>query len=124
MIGCMCISIFPYYDIKSHANGFKKRPVLVIGQADSGDYVCLPVSRVTRSEHIDAVYDVAISPNTVPLANLTQTSYIRTHKQTVVNNAALVKTVVDFKAEYAEIFQKVISKVELFQTTMLKQAKK
>ena len=124
MIGCMCISIFPYYDIKSHANGFKKRPVLVIGQADSGDYVCLPISRVTRSEHIDAVYDVAISPNAVPLANLTQKSYIRTHKQTVVNNAALVKTVVNFKAEYAEIFKTIISKVKLFQMTMLKQAER
>lgn len=123
MIGCMCISVFPYYDIKRHANGFKKRPVLVIGQADSSDYVCLPISRVTRSEHIDAVYDVTVSPNDVPFANLKQTSYIRTHKQTVVNNAALVKTVVDFKAEYAGIFQQVISKVELFQTTMLKQAK-
>lgn len=124
MIGCICISVFPYYDIKTHANGFKKRPVLVIGQADGGDYVCLPISRVTRSEHIDATYDVAISPNTVPLANLTQTSYIRTHKQTVVNSAALVKTVVNFKVEYAKIFQEAISKVELFQTIMLKQARK
>lgn len=124
MIGCMCISVFPYYDIKTHSNGFKKRPVLVIGQADSSDYVCLPISRVTRSEHIDAIYDVAISPNAVPLANLTQTSYIRTHKQTVVNNAALVKSVVNFREEYTEIFRDVISKVELFQTTMLKQAGK
>lgn len=124
MIGCMCISIFPYYDIKSHANGFKKRPVLVIGQADSGDYVCLPISRVTRSEHIDAVYDVAVSPDVVPLANLSQISYIRTHKQTVINKAALAKVVVDFKTEYAGIFQEVISKVETFQAIMIKQARK
>ena len=123
MIGCMCISVFPYYDIKTHKNGFKRRPVLVIGKADAGDFVCLPISRVTRSEHIDKVYDIAITPNSVPMANLTQVSYIRTHKQTVINSASLVKTVVNFKVEYADIFCEVISKVDLFQSAMLKQAR-
>ncbi len=124
MIGCMCISVFPYYDNKTHTNSFKKRPVLVIGQADGGDYVCLPVSRVTRSEHIDRIYDIEINPATVPLANLKQRSYIRTHKQSVVHKATLVKAVVDFKTEYAGIFQEVLDKVELFQVTMLTAARR
>ncbi len=124
MIGCMCISVFPYYNNKTHTNGFKKRPVLVIGQADGGDYVCLPVSRITQSEHIDKIYDIEINPTTVPLANLKQRSYIRTHKQSVVHKAALVKPVVDFKIEYANVFQEVLDKVELFQTTMLTVARR
>lgn len=89
-----------------------------------GDYVCLPVSRVTRSEHIDRIYDIGINPATVPLANLKQRSYIRTHKQSAVHKATLVKAVVDFKTEYAGIFQEVLDKVELFQATMLTAARR
>ena len=57
MIGKAYWAIFKYYDSSAHMMAFKKRPVLIIGQADESDYVVLPISRVTRREHIDQKYD-------------------------------------------------------------------
>lgn len=52
MIGEAYWAIFKYYDSSAHRMAFKKRPVLIIGKADESDYVVLPISRVTRQEHI------------------------------------------------------------------------
>ena len=81
---------------------FKKRPVLIIGQADTKDYVVLPISRVTNQNHIDSYYDVKLEPADFPLMNLTQKSFVRTHKQMIINLGELVKEIVDFRVEYEE----------------------
>ena len=57
MIGKAYWAIFKYDDSSAHMMAFKKRPVLISGQADESDYVGLPISRVTRREHIDQKYD-------------------------------------------------------------------
>lgn len=57
MIGKAYWATFQYYDSAQGKMAFKKRPVLIIGQADERDYVVLPVSRVTKKEHLDLHYD-------------------------------------------------------------------
>ncbi len=57
MIGKMYWAIFKYYDNLNHRMAFKKRPVLIIGEVDQKDYVTLPISRVTKKEHLDMHYD-------------------------------------------------------------------
>lgn len=93
---------------------FKKRPVLIIGQSDSLEYVVLPISRITIKKNIDSYYDVRITPEDMPLIGLTDVSYIRTHKQSVVHLKNLSKEVIDFRCEYEDIYIDVISKVEEF----------
>ncbi len=69
------------------------RPVLIVGQADSTDYVILLISRITNNANIDTDYDFPIEPQDVPLMNLTQNSYIRTHKQSIVHAGELTKEI-------------------------------
>lgn len=122
MIGYVYVSSFPYYDIQTRQTLFKNRPVLVIGQADNKDYAVLPISRVTNRAHLDAHYDVEVKPGDVPLMNLHSTSYIRTHKQTTLYASSLVQPIVDFRAEYPDVYIDVLAKVEEFQKNMLDNA--
>ena len=122
MIGYVYVSSFPYYDIQTRHMLFKNRPVLVIGQADNKDYVVLPISRVTNRAHLDAHYDVEVKPGDVPLMSLHSTSYIRTHKQTALYAASLVRPIVDLRAEYPDVYIDVLAKVEEFQKNMLDNA--
>lgn len=119
MIGKAYVSTFKYYDRVAHQMSFKNRPVLIIGQADNSDYVVLPISRVTNQANLDSNYDVPIDPNQYPLMNLKQLSYVRTHKQSVVNYAELTREIVDFRKEYQDAYVDIISKVEQFQKEML-----
>lgn len=122
MTGKAYVSTFQYYDIRSKKMSFKSRPVLVIGQADTSDYVVLPISRVTNKANLDDYYDVPIDPTDAPKMNLKQLSYVRTYKQTVVNAASLTKEIIDFRTEYEEIYLKILSKVEEFQSDLIKNA--
>ncbi len=56
------------------------------------------------------------------MMNLTQTSYIRTHKQSIVNVGELIKEIVDFRNEYADIYVDVIGKMEEFQESVVDNA--
>lgn len=122
MIGYAYVSSFPYYDKYMQQTRFKNRPVLVIGRADDKDYVILPISRVTSRIHLDEYYDVEIDPPRVPLMNLHSTSYIRTHKQSVLHVASLVQSIVDFRTAYEDVYLDVIAKVEEFQKNMIDRA--
>lgn len=95
MIGKAYVSVFQFYNTRTNRMDFKNRPVLIVGQADSTDYVVLPISRVTNRINLDHYYDVAIEPIDVPLMNLKQLSYVRTHKQSIVNLSSLTKEIVD-----------------------------
>lgn len=101
---------------------FKTRPVLIIGKADSSDFVVLPISRITNSTKIDMDYDIPLNVEEFPLIKLTQKSYIRTHKQSIVNFVELSKEIVDFKKEYKNKYLEVLEKVNNFQSNMLKNA--
>lgn len=124
MTGKVCVSTFPYYDIGKCKMAYKNRPILVIGKADEGDYVVLPISRVTRKENLDSYYDVEIQPEDVPLTGISSTSYIRTHKQQTVHKKEITKSIVDFREEYPKIYNEVIDKVAEFQKKLIKDAKK
>lgn len=122
MIGKAYVSVFPFYDMNLKQMRFKKRPVLIIGQADSKDYVVLPISRVTNQNHIDNYYDIKLEPADFPLMNLTQKSFVRTHKQMVINLGELVKEILDFRLEYEEVYLTILTRVEEFQKTLITNA--
>lgn len=122
MTGKACVSIFPFYDNKKRKMAFKNRPILVVGQADSKDYVVLPISRVTNSQNIDPYFDVPLNPTDVPHMNLKQCSYVRTHKQTIINAAQIKQTIVNFQEEYTDIYFDIIAKMEEFQKSTINNA--
>lgn len=122
MIGKAYVSVFRFYDAKAKKMSFKNRPVLIVGKADDKDYIILPISRVTNQHNLDGKYDVPIDPADVPLMNLTQRSYIRTHKQAVVNEGQLTRQIVDFRKEYLDIYVDVISKMKDFQEALARKA--
>lgn len=122
MIGKACVSTLQYYDSKTNKLAFKSRPVLIVGQADNSDYVILPISRVTQKQYLDMNYDIELDPNIYVKMNLTATSYVRTHKQMIVNQASIVKTIVDFKSEYEDKYLEIIGQTEAFQKQLVSKA--
>lgn len=122
MIGKAYVSTFQFYDNRNHRMSFKNRPVLIVGQADATDYVILPISRVTNSANLDMDYDFKVEPQDVPMMNLTQTSYIRTHKQAIVHARELTREIVDFKNVYPDKYIDVIAKMEEFQKKVIDNA--
>lgn len=125
MTGMICISAFKYYDSIKHRMAFKGRPVLVIGQADESDYVVLPISRVTKRENLDEHYDYEMKPETYVKSalQLSAISYVRTHKQTVLNEGEITKQVLDLKKEFPIIYEEIIDLVEEFQKELIGRAK-
>ena len=118
MIGMFCVATFPYYDTSTGRNKFKKRPMIILGQADSSDYVTLPVSKVSIKENIDDEYDLEIVCDEYPLLNLNCTSYIRTHKQTITNRNGL-RTIISVKDTYPELWLSILQKIENFQKKII-----
>ena len=124
MIGEIRKTLTPFYNKKTHRNDFKSRPALVIAKADSEDYVILPVSRVTKAENRDPVYDIPVDPAIYPDLNLTSMSYIRTHKQTIAHTAELGDKIGDLKNNYPDLYDNVLAKREAFSVEISRQAKK
>ncbi len=122
MIGKAYWAVFKYYDSAKRRMAFKKRPVLIIGEADQNDYVVLPISRVTQKGHIDLHYDFEMHKEDYPALSLKATSYVRTHKQTVVNNGELVDSIANFKEEYSEAYISILALVEEFQKNLISRA--
>lgn len=123
MIGKVCYSLMPFYNAAAKTNAFKSRPVLIIGVADSGDYNVLPLSRVTNSRMIDKDYDIPVSPAAYPKLNLKAPSYVRVHKQTVVNrNSISLNNMSDMKVEYPDLFIDILSKLEYYNKRLLENA--
>lgn len=122
MIGKAYVSVFQYYNNKTHKMAFKKRPVLIVGKSDSTDYVILPISRITDKQHLDSYYDVEIKKQEFPLMNLNADSYIRTHKQSVIHDGELTQCIVDFKSEYNDTYKNVIERMKEFQDNIIKNA--
>ena len=119
MTGWICTSVTPFFDVKTKTQGFKSRPVLVIGQADSEDYAVLPISRVTNSAHLSNVYDIKIDPAIFPCSGLTQVSYVRTHKQIFVNNHAITGKICDLKTTYPDLYLEIAVKLEEYNKVLL-----
>lgn len=122
MIGEIRWSLIPFYDVVQQRNCFKRRPALLIAQADSSDYVALPVSRITRQANINPIYDIKVDPATYPNLNLTAVSYIRTHKQTIIHAGAITDLLGNLKSEYPDLYVEVLAKQEQFSNEITTQA--
>ncbi|MGN0373443.1 MAG: type II toxin-antitoxin system PemK/MazF family toxin [Enterocloster sp.] len=122
MIGKIYSSVTPFYDSAKGMNSFKCRPVLIISGPRNNDYTVLPVSTITHKEHVDPDYDVKVEPAEYPKLNLNRISYIRTHKQTVVHHASLVRQIGDLKTEYEELYLTVLEKLESFNKLVMNHA--
>ncbi len=122
MIGKVCVSKAKYYDATTKKLKFKTRPVLIIGQADTSDYVALPISRITNHKNTDPTYDYPLEKATYPLLNLHDKSYIRTHKQFIVNSGEITQIICDFKLCYQNSYSSIISLVDQFQHNLIGRA--
>lgn len=118
MIGWLCMSVTPYYDVKLGKQSFKQRPVLIIGQADSEDYAVLPVSRVTKKQYLHPDFDIPVDPAIFDKSGLKVISYVRTHKQTVVNRYAITAQLCDLRSEYPDLYLSIASKLDEYNKTI------
>lgn len=122
MIGKIHKALTPYYDNKAEQRSFKIRPVLIIAQADSDDYVALPISSITYKVNQNLTYDIEVDPNIYPNLNLKKISYIRTHKQIIIHRSCLNGIISDMKYEYADLYLEVLEKRERFSNEITEQA--
>ena len=123
MVGKIGIFLSPYYDMARKVNSFKRRPALIVGIADAGDYNVLPISKITQRQHFDFDYDIPIDITIYPNLNLTQNpSYIRVHKQTVFNSRALDKTISNPKIDYPDLYLSIITKLEEYNKKLIEKA--
>lgn len=112
MIGKIYWSIIPYFDVKKGRNSYKRRPVLIIGDIRNDDYTVLPISKVSKKQYLDSVYDVEVKQVDYPNLKLTCDSYIRVHKQTTVHRAMLRDEISDLKCAHEDLY---LSVLELFE---------
>lgn len=112
----------PYYDKVAKRQKIKFRPGLVIAAVDAGDYVVLPVSKVSDHRRIDADYDIRVDPAEYPKLNLVCVSYIRTHKQTTIYCANIGDVISDMRAEYGDLYLDILEKREDFSREITRQA--
>ena len=122
MIGKIYKARTPFYNQMTHQMSYKARPALVLAKADAEDYVVLPVSSISIRANIDPVYDIEIDPGLYPKLNLRNTSYVRTHKQTIVHRANLRDEIGDLKSDYEELYLEILEKREAFSNSITQQA--
>lgn len=123
MIGKIYRSLLPFYNRSAQRMSYKGRPVLIIGEADSGDYNVLPLSRVTRQEHLSREYDVRVDPALYPRLNLTAISYIRAHKQTVIHRGSVDILYGDLKGCYPDLYRTILLALENYNRRLLENAR-
>ena len=102
LIGKIILGRFPYFDIMKRENRFKVRPMLVIGKADkkeNPDFNVLPLSTIKDKSKINPRYDYKFK--------LRKESYIRIHKQNIINIRSVEKVVIDFKEEYKNDWEEI-----------------
>ena len=114
MIGEIRWSLAPYYNREQHCMRFKKRPMLVIGNADAEDVVAIPISRVTNKVNLNPVYDVRLDPKDLPELALTEVCYARTHKQLTVHSGEIAESIGDLKGKYPALFKEILDKRDQF----------
>ena len=119
MIGKIYWSVFPFYDCRNQRNSFKKRPVLIIGGPRNNDYTVLPVSSVSKRQYLDGDYDLELDPQKFPMLGLSKVCYLRTHKQTIVNQSALTTEICDFKSVCPDLYLQAMVLVEKFEKMLI-----
>ena len=122
MIGKIYWSVFPYFDMKTRQNRFKKRPVLIIAGPHNNDYTVLPVSSVSIRSNLHPKFDIILDPVAYPELRLSKTCYLRTHKQTIVHQAELTNLIGDLKHDYPDTYLKALELLEEFNSLVMNQA--
>lgn len=112
--GKICVSVIAFYNSKTGKREFKSRPVLVLAKIDHGDYAVLPVSRVTKTEYLHPRYDIPVTCHEFPALHLDYDSYIRTHKQTVINEKDITSELSDCRTEYPDLYVDILAHLEEF----------
>lgn len=123
MIGWICSSTTPYYDIRNGCNAFKQRPVLIIGGLLNNDYTVLPISTVSKRENLHFFYDIKVEPMLYPRLRLSKESFIRVHKQTTVHQTAVVRKISNLKVEYPDLYSLVLEGLSEYNTNLMSNAK-
>ena len=123
MIGHIRKLSTPFYDKSAGKMDFKTRPALIIAQADSSDYVVLPISSVSIRSNLDPLFDIPIDPAVYPLSNLHHVSYARTHKQTVVHLGEIGGIICDLRTAYPDLYEEILSARRTFSAEIDKQNK-
>lgn len=117
LVGCIVISMFPYYDSFSRSTKFKKRPFLVLkAERDElpCDFTVLPVSKIGIPENIHPVYDYYVRRCDFPKAKLTCDSYIRAHKISSINENSDDHKISNLKEHYPENFSEIVELSRLY----------
>lgn len=122
MIGKIYKARTPFYNQTTHQMSYKARPALVLANADTEDYVVLPVSSISIQTNIDPVYDIKIDPTLYPDLHLRKVSYVRVHKQTIVHRAELGDEIGDMRSNYEDLYLEILAKREEFSDFITKQA--
>lgn len=124
MIGKIYKIIISYYDKKTNSMSFKWRPGLVISERNGYDYdrIILPVSRITMQKYFDKDYDIPVSIKDYPLLNLKEDSYIRTGKQTFVNESNIGSEISDLRKNYPDLYIDILAHVEEFNQKLINEA--
>lgn len=122
MIGEIRKILTPYYDKVTSKQMIKSRPGLIIAAADEGDYVVLPISKISDSRRIDPDYDIKVDPATHAELHLACVSYVRTHKQTTVNTAQIGDKISDMRTNCEDLYVDILAKRETFSKEITRQA--
>ena len=121
--GDIVVSIIEYYDLKTKSKKFKSRPCMIVALSDkNGDYVVLPISTISKKDNINSVYDVLIDISIYPKLNLSKTSFVRTHKQTIIHRGSIDSIISNVKSIYEDLYLKIISQMEAFQKKIVDDA--
>lgn len=123
MIGWICSSTTPYYDIRNGCNAFKQRPVLIIGGLLNNDYTVLPISTVSKRENLHPLYDIEINPMYYPRLNLNKVSFVRVHKQTTVHRSAVIYQISDLRNEYPNLYWNILEMLSRYNKALEGKAK-
>lgn len=115
MIGKIFLGYTSYYDLRARRIKQKTRPFLIIGGPRNDDYTVLPVSTISKRENLDFEYDVEIIPANYSLLSLDKVSYVRTHKQTTIHKAELLRELSDLKENYPDLYLEILEKHDKFQ---------
>ncbi len=115
---------FPFFDKNKGKMSYGDRPVLVIGIADTEDCNVLPLSRVSKQEHIDDNYDIKLEPVNFPKLKLKYESYVRVHKQNVIHSDAFGLYIGDMANDYPEKYHDIITTLKDYNDKMINTALK
>ncbi|MCT3168961.1 hypothetical protein U9I39_03980 [Lacticaseibacillus rhamnosus] len=118
-IGELRLSRLPYYDKLLGQEGFKSRPIVIIGAENEygpTDFSVLPVSKISRKKNIDEFFDVKVTQIAYPFLDLDEpVSYIRTHKFYTVNSTDVsADPICLIQSQYPNLYREIRDKFHTY----------